>query len=60
MGKKREKPERHKQNLADQLEDPETYGVRVGAPNTQRRLFSLVGQESALWAACTDMDLLAD
>jgi hypothetical protein len=30
MGKKRrERPPSHKQSLADQLEDPETYGIRV-------------------------------
>lgn len=27
--KRRQLPDRHKQSLGDQLEDPETYGVRV-------------------------------
>ena len=29
--KKRDRIDKHKQSLGDQLENPETYGVRVGA-----------------------------
>ena len=60
MGKKREKPERHKQNLGDQLEDPETYGVRVGLPSLHKPLLPSRGPKNPLQGDYADLDWHAD